>query len=78
MQKAPKVLSPPKTTIAGMRVQTKKQVHFLLKSPLGGNIPSIEGRQRWISIPRFPISKEATVFDVDNNSNDEHPIGNLR
>lgn len=59
-------------------MQLEKQVSHPFKSPLGGNVPSIEGRHRRASIPRSPFSEEATVFDVDNNLDDECPIGSLK
>jgi hypothetical protein len=77
-QKAPKVPSPPLTTTSNKRVQHKWQIHSPLKSPLGGNVPPTKGRQRQTSILRFLIPEEATMFDVDNDLDDECPIGSMK
>jgi hypothetical protein len=60
------------------RVQHKQQASSPLKSPLGMNAPPIKGRERQASILRSLILKEATMFDVDNDLNDERPIGSVK
>jgi len=77
-QKAPKVSSTLKITILSKKVQPERHAHSPFKSPLGRNVPSIESRLKQALIPRCPISEEAIVFNVDNDSDHEHPIGSLK